>query len=95
MGIDVLIPFGILLVLVVYLIYTRNKFEQNILKIYEEKFEDWKKNNKIEKTEVSSKKLVGLVFKKDYKLSIEVLDEDIKDALQKAKFDIKNCELEK
>ncbi len=41
-----LIPFGILLALVIYLIYTRNSFEKNITKLYEEKFEEWKKHIK-------------------------------------------------
>jgi hypothetical protein len=39
---DLLIPFGILLVLVIYLIYSRTKFEKNVVDVYEKKFEEWK-----------------------------------------------------
>ena len=41
MSIDLLIPFGILLILVVYLIFTRNNFEKDITKLYEEKFSSY------------------------------------------------------
>ena len=40
MGLDLLIPFGILLVLVIYLIYTRSKFEKDVVQLYEKKFEE-------------------------------------------------------
>lgn len=45
MSLDLLIPFGILLILVIYLIYTRTKFEKNIVTLYEDKFDNWKKNS--------------------------------------------------
>ena len=77
MSIDLLIPFGILLILVVYLIFTRNNFEKDITKLYEEKFEEWKKHSTIEEEKTSHKELVGLVYKTDYKVSIELLDENV------------------
>ena len=46
MTLDLLIPFGILFFLVVYLIYSRAKFEKNIVKLYEDKLEEWKKHSK-------------------------------------------------
>ncbi len=85
-----LIPFGILLILVVYLIYTRSKFEKDTVKVYEEKFTQWQKHSKITKEKESKKDLVGLVFKKDYKVSIELLDDSARNALEKGKFDIGN-----
>lgn len=90
MGIDLLIPFGILLILVIYLIYTRGKFEKDTVEVYEKKFEEWKKHNKTEKTEESKKELVGLVFKKNYKVTIELLDNSARNSLEKGKFDIVN-----
>jgi len=89
-GIDLLIPFGILIVLVVYLIYTRSKFEKDITTTYEEKFEEWKKNSDFVKTdEKVCKELVGLVFKEGYNIDIELLDDSVKSQLERGKFKIK------
>jgi hypothetical protein len=89
-ALDLLIPFGILLVLVVYLIYSRNNFEKDITKLYEEKFEEWKKHSTIEKEKTSHKELVGLVFKTDYKINIELLDENVESQLKRGKFEVSN-----
>ena len=88
MALDLLIPFGILLVLVVYLIYSRNIFEKDITKLYEEKFEEWKKHSTCEKEKTAQKELVGLVFKTDYKVNIELLDESVESMLSRGKFEI-------
>ena len=90
MSIDLLIPFGILLILVVYLIFTRNNFEKDITKLYEEKFEEWKKHSTIEEEKTSHKELVGLVYKTDYKIKIELLDSNIESALRRGKFEVSN-----
>lgn len=89
MTLDLLIPFGILLILVVYLIYSRTKFEKSIVKLYEEKFEDWKKHTPISTQTVIHKELVGLVFKEDYKLTVELFDKSVEDRLKRTKFDTK------
>ena len=88
MTLDLLIPFGILLLLVIYLIYTRTKFEKNIVKLYEDKLEEWKKHSKNDEKIEHKKDLIALVFKKDYKISIEYFDEKIEDNLKRAKFEI-------
>ena len=88
MTLDLLIPFGILLLLVIYLIYTRTKFEKNIVKLYEDKLEEWKKHSKNDEKIEYKKDLIALVFKKDYKISIEYFDEKIEDSLKRAKFEI-------
>lgn len=88
MGIDILIPFLILISLVIYLIYTRTKFEKNIVELYENKFEKWKKNTDLKTDDKVCKELVGLVYKEKYKLNIELLDESVKDNLKKGKFNI-------
>lgn len=87
-----LIPFSILLILVIYLIYTRSKFEKDIVQLYEKKFEEWKRTStfKEEKKEDLPKVLVGLVYKQGYKLKIELLDESVKDNLEKGKFQTDN-----
>ena len=90
MSIDLLIPFGILLILVVYLIYTRNNFEKNIVNLYETKFDEWKKHNVIEQKQISQKELVGLVFKTDYKVTIELLNEEVESPLKRGKFEVLN-----
>ena len=90
MAYDMLVPFGILLVLVIYLIYTRNSFEKNMLSLYESKFEEWKKHVKIGEDKEPSRELMGLVFKKGYKVEIELLNEDVKSNLERGKFEIKN-----
>lgn len=90
MSLDLLIPFGILLTLVIYLIYTRTKFEKEVVEIYEKKFDEWKNNSTIKEEKVSCKVLVGLVFKTDYKVHVELLDESVEPTLKKGKFGIKN-----
>ena len=88
MTLDLLIPFAILLILVIYLIYTRTKFEKDMLKLYEEKFEEWKKHTPIQTEEKPRKELVALVFEEEYKLKVEMF-KDIEDRLKRAKFDTK------
>ena len=90
MAYDMLIPFGILLALVIYLIYTRSNFEKNITKLYEEKFEEWKKHTTTLDEKEPVKELMGFVFKKGYKVEIELLNEDVKSNLERGKFEIKN-----
>ncbi len=85
-----MIPFGILLSLVIYFIYTRNNFEKNITNLYEKKFDEWKKHSTIEIEKTSNKELVGLVFKMDYKVTIELLDENVESQLKRGKFEVSN-----
>lgn len=87
---DLIVPFGILLALVIYLIFTRNSFEKNVVELYEKKFDEWKKHSTIVKEKTSSKELVGLVFKTDYKLTVELLDETVESQLKRGKFDVSN-----
>ena len=88
MGLDLIIPFLILLILVIYLIYTRNKFEKEIVEIYEKKFEEWKNNStKVEATP-TYKEFVGVIYKENYKIKIELLKKDEKEKLLKGKFEI-------
>jgi len=86
-----LIPFGILLALVVYLIYTRSKFEKDIVELYEKKFDEWKNTSThVQGEEKVCKELVGLVYKEGYKLKIELLNENAKQNLEAGKFKITN-----
>ena len=90
MNLDLLIPFGILLIMVVYLIYSRNDFEKDIVNLYEKKLDEWKKHSTIEKEETFHKELVGLVFKTGYKVNIELFDEAIESTLKRGKFEVSN-----
>jgi hypothetical protein len=88
-SLDLLIPFTILLALVVYLIYSRNQFEKRVLTLYEEKFEEWKKHTTVNKEKIICKELVGLIFKENDKIKVELLDSNVKRRVEQGKFDIK------
>ena len=92
MELDLFIPFAILIVLVVYLIYSRSKFEKDIVTLYEKKFDEWKENSEvtISNEKKVCKELVGLVYKEEYNVSIELLDNSVNSALQRGKFSIKD-----
>ena len=89
MSLDLLIPFTILLGLVIYLIYSRNQFEKKMLTLYEEKFEEWKKHTTLNKEKNSCKELVGLIFKENDKIKVELLNSSVKRRVEQGKFDIK------
>lgn len=90
MSLDLLAPFLILIILVVYLIYTRNSHEKELVSLYEKKFEEWKENSTVTTSEKTScKELVGLVYKQDYKIEIELLDDSAQRLLENGKFKIK------
>lgn len=86
MGLDLLLPFAILIILVIYLIFTRNSFEKRMLDTYDKKYETWKEHAIKDVKQTSSKELVGLVFKKDAKIDIEVFEESSLDKVQRGKF---------
>lgn len=87
MQIDMLIPLVILGAIIVYLLYSRGRYEKEVVDIYEEKFEQWKQHS--DKSVTSQKRLVALVFDKDYELSIETLDDNCVDRLSRGKFHIR------
>ena len=89
MGLDLLIPFGILLALVVYLIYSRTMFEKDIVSIYEEKLEEWKIHSDQSPKENDPKVLIGLLYKQNYKYELEVFDKKEMDILNISKINIK------
>jgi hypothetical protein len=83
-----LIPFIMLLIITIALILERKFQEDEIHKIYKEKFENWKKHQKND-DKVATKELVGLVYMQEYQLSIELLDNKAFDPLQRKRYDIK------
>ena len=91
MSLDLVVPFGVLFSLVIYFMVTRAKFEKNIVNIYEEKFDEWKKHNPSDesKEKKECKELVGLVFKTGYNIDIELLDQSLDDRMRRGKFNIK------
>lgn len=91
MSIDLLIPFIILIALVVYLIYTRNRFEKNILEMYDKKFEHWKSSSSSNsENRTKCKELVGLIYKDGYNINIELLDGSVASSIKQGKFKIKD-----
>lgn len=95
MDYDLIIPFVILIVLVIYLIYTRSNFEKNIVKLYENKFENWKENSLVSTSQKSCKTLVGLVFKKDDKISIELFDKSVEKLIETKEFELDSINIMK
>lgn len=89
MNLDLLLPFGILVVMVVYFIYSRQKFEKNIVSLYENKFENWKEHHAPEQKPMHHKELVGLMFKENGKITVELQNKSVKRAVEQGKFDIK------
>ena len=85
---DMLIPFIMLLILTIALILERKFQEDKIVEIYEEKFENWKKNSSKQQTQEECKELVGLVFKEKDQLNIELLNPDVKDRLNRNHFKV-------
>jgi len=88
-SLDLLIPFGILLALVIYLIFTRNAFEKQMLNHYEGKFDEWKTHNTLEVKEDDKKELVGLLYKQHYKYHLEVFEEKELEIINVSKINIK------
>ena len=91
MPIDLMIPFGILFAIVIYLIYSRQKFEKSMLETYEEKYEQWKENTPTVEAEEKKecKELVGLVYKTGYNIDIELFNTDLNERISRGKFKIK------
>lgn len=92
MSLDLLIPFGILLALVVYLIYSRTIYEKEVVSVYEDKFEQWKEHTDLRKPEVPAKELIGLLYRTKHKYEIEVLKDENIDRVNIAKISIKGQE---
>ncbi len=91
MPIDLMIPVGILAIMVFYFLFTRARYEKEVVSIYEEKFEQWKEHSSLDEKvpQKECKELVGLVFKTGYNIDIELFDEDLNDRISRGKFNIK------
>ena len=84
------VPFVALLLLCVYLIYSRNKFEDNVLEIYEEKLENWK-NCDLEKSvpQQHTQKIVAIVWQHGDDFVAEFFDENAKEIAKNKNIAIK------
>lgn len=89
MSFDIIIAVIILILIIVYLIYSRNKFEGDIVQLYDEKLNNWKEHALKDVKKESCKELAGLIFQKDGKIELEVFNEQIKDKIERGKFNIK------
>lgn len=89
MELDLLLPVGILIAIVVYLIYSRSQFEKKMLELYEHKYEQWKEHHPTSIKKEQSKRFIGLIFKENGKLFIELHEKSQKRNLEQGKFDIK------
>lgn len=90
MGLDLAIPFGVLIFMVVYLMYSRNTFEKKMLELYQEKFENWKVHHTpSEQKEEKKIEFIGVVYKENGRTTIEVYDDKYVGVLEARKFKIK------
>lgn len=87
---DLTIPFIILLLIVIFLLINRSKFESDVKKQFENELEKYKLLEKKEIIQPKSKELKGLVFEVDGKVSIEIFDETTKSKIERSKFEIKD-----
>ena len=85
---DMTIPFIMLLIVTIALVLERKYHENDMRKIFEKEFEQWKKHSS-NSEQKQCKELVGLVFLENEKLNIEVLDTKVIDRLERKKYDIK------
>ncbi len=85
---DMLIPFIMLLMITIALILERKYHEDKIVDIYKDKFENWKQHFNGHDEPKKCKELVGLVFLEDEMLNIQMLDDKIKDRLERKKYKI-------
>lgn len=84
-----LIPFILLLIITVALILERKYHEDKVVKIYEEKYEEWKKYTTTDTQEpIKCKELVGLVFKQESNIIIETFDQQSADKIERKKYTI-------
>lgn len=96
MSIDLLIPLGILLIIIIYLIYSRTRFEEDILKTYENKYNHWKENSsdiKKDQNIEDSKKIVGFIIRDGYKLRLKVFDKSSHNMIQRDKYKLENIDI--
>lgn len=74
--------------IVIYLIVSRQRFEQDLKDMHKKELEKYKSNTPQPIQE--EKKLQGLVFTKNGKVVIEVFNPNIKEKLENKIFDIKD-----
>ena len=60
-----------------------------MVNLYEEKFQEWKKHALKSDQKSSCKELVGLIFKENDKIKVELLNQEVKRRVEQGKFDIK------
>jgi hypothetical protein len=60
-----------------------------MVNLYEEKFQEWKKHASKSDQKSSYKELVGLIFKENDKIKVELLNQEVKRRVEQGKFDIK------
>jgi len=88
---DMMIPFVMLLIITIALILERKHYEDKVVDIYETKFKQWKQHSSHNQSKQKEcKELVGLVFLKNEKLYIELLDAKVQDKLERKKYIVLN-----
>lgn len=86
---SMIVPFLLLLILCVYLIYTRSAHEQEVYESYDRKFEEWKKNSQNNIVSAKQPKFVGIIFEDEEKVVFEVFDKSSKEKIENQNFEIR------
>ena len=86
---SMIVPFLLLLILCVYLIYTRNAHEQELYESYDQKFEEWKKNSQSSVVTTKQPRFVGVIFEDDQKVVFEIFEKNAKEKIENQNFEIR------
>lgn len=71
-----IVPFFVVVMLCIYLIYTRNRFENEVYCVYDAKFEEWKQSsNNITKETTPVEKVCGIIYEHEDVYILEFFDE--------------------
>jgi hypothetical protein len=87
---DLTIPFIILLLIVIFLLINRSRFESDVKKQFEEELEKYKNLETKQSIQPKSKDLKGLVFETEGKVTVEVFDDTTKSKIERSKFELKD-----
>ena len=85
---DIIIPITLLIIIIIYLIYTKISFEEGLKKDMADEFEKWKelefqKKDLVEKQNNDTEKVLGFIIEKNNKVEIFATDKNISRKLEK------------
>jgi hypothetical protein len=88
---DIIVPFLLMLLIIVYLIYTRGAFEKELKESVASEFESWKeyeKSKELKSSALESSSFIGFITKSGDDIKILSFDKDINLKLKDAKISL-------